>query len=322
MAGCDLFFSENAPGCIAYRVTGNVALALGNPVAPTAAIPAMASAFLAQARAKHLAGAAFFEANQDVARALRHVGFEAIAMGAEPIVNLDAFNLGGRARKCLRQAYHRGKREGIEIVEYRPDQVRNADWEADIRHVEAAWLTAHDGQSMQAFTDVPLDFDHGIAPGRLFVAIHQGHIVASSLLSPAPARHGWNMHLARRLPNAPRGTMEVLDVETLGILQREGAHSVSFGFCPLEHMPEDENNTLVTRAFRLAARQAAGMYDAKGLTAYKQKFVPDTWEPRFLVFAPHRALRSVMLAVIRAEVPGGLPAFVKKFAKYSLSRSA
>lgn len=321
MAGSELFFSEDHSGFIAYRVTGNIALALGDPVAPPAIVPSIACAFLEKARARHLAGVAFFEASRDVASALRDVGFTVMAMGAEPIVHLSAFNLAGGARKNLRQAYHRGKREGITVVEYRPDEARRMDWEAGIRYVERSWLTTHGGQSLQKFTDVPLNFDKGIAPGRLFLAFHRGHVVALSLLTPAPARHGWNMHVARRLPDAPRGTMEALDVETLGILENEGANSVSFGFCPLEQMPDEDNETLITRAIRMAARRAVEMYDAAGIAAYKQKFVPDTWEPRYLVFAPRHAFRRVAIAVIRAEVPGGLPVFAKKWAKSTFLRA-
>lgn len=322
MGNSELFFSHDRSGFIAYRITSDIALALGSPVASTSSIPAIAGAFLGAARSRHLAGVAFFEANRDVATALRDVGFSAIAMGAEPIVRLSSFDLQGRARKSLRQAYNRGKREGIEVIEYRPDRARCVDWEAEIGGLEASWLDAHGGQSIQAFTDISLDFARGIAPGRLFLALHQGHVVAMSLLCPAPACHGWNMHLARRRPDAPRGTMEVLDVETLGMLKNEHAQAVSFGFCPLEHVPPGESHPLVMQAFKFAARRAVGNYNAVGIAAYKKKFAPDIWEPRYLVFAPPRAIRKVVLAVIRAEVPGGLQALAKMLTKSAPTRAA
>jgi phosphatidylglycerol lysyltransferase len=308
-----VFLAPDERGLIGYVDTAGVALALGDPVAPPSEVGKTAAAF--RAAAAHRGHAAAFYASTDRARAaLEEAGFSSVVFGSEPVLELRTFDLAGGHRKSLRGAYHHGQREGIHVEELRADAPRPA-WERAIREIERRWLDRHGGTTLQAFTDVPTVGSFEATGPRRFVALQGGRLLAVSVVLPVPARRGFAMHVVRRDPDAPRGTLEVLDVETLRQLRDEGAELALFGSCPLTHVPEDASLPL-RRLLAIAARRLSRVYDFEGVTAYKAKFCPDDWEPRYLSFSPRSSLPRVVLALGRAQSTRGLGALARRLARH------
>src|SRR5205823_12310004 len=79
-----------------------------------------------------------------------------------------------------------------------------------------------------------VDLFHHSARKKYFTARDPtGRLVGFLAASPIPARQGWYLEDVLRLPDAPNGTADLLVVEVLKWLKRDGAKLATLGTAPM-----------------------------------------------------------------------------------------
>jgi phosphatidylglycerol lysyltransferase len=147
---------------------------------------------------------------------------------------------------------------------------------------------------------------------------------------PIWARHGWAIDLMRRRLDSAPGTMELLVTSSVEQARARGDALLSLSLSALASVDEPALEpdggaapaeepageagpaegpvpavlSRADRAREFLSQHLARFYDFKGLFRWKKKFDPE-FEDRFLVYPNALALPQVVIALVRAQSPGG-----------------
>jgi phosphatidylglycerol lysyltransferase len=208
------------------------------------------------------------------------IGFHAVRIAEEPLIEGPGFGLAGARRASVRHSVAAARRAGLRVVE------REATLEAGMRQVSSAWLATKRGGELRFSLG---RHDDPAEKSRWRVAVDEDHnVVGFVTWRNYDDGRRWVLDLMRRAPDAPNPTMDLLIADGIAELAAEGCTHISLGAVPLPH-----------------GRLAERVYAATALRRYKDKFAP-TWEDRFLVVPRRRHLPAAMRAIALAYCPGGI----------------
>ncbi|RDG38091.1 bifunctional lysylphosphatidylglycerol flippase/synthetase MprF [Streptomyces corynorhini] len=293
------FRADRVPGTVAYRRSGRHVVQLCGPLAPERHRADLLAEFRAWAARERLRICAVQLSRQD-AELYAASGFAVNQLGRTYSVDLERFTTRGGPLAKVRQNIARAKRDGITVAEI----TRSAGNTGDARSatdasradellatIDARWLRAK-GRHVKE-----LDFMIGERTGRgtehrrIFVASLGDRPVAYISYSPAfGSRPGWLYDLTRRDPDAPVGTIELINVTALQRFQEEGAAWLHLGHTPFAGLEADNEvpgaaSPAVTRVTGLIARHGKAVYPASTQEAFKRKWAPHVIEPEYVAFA-------------------------------------
>jgi len=298
------FSVDGLPGFIAWRQEGRHRIVVGGVHAPSFCREGLLDAFLREsARARDRV--VVVQVREDQAQLFRKRGFRVDAFGTSLALDLRRFTLAGTPRMKLRNRIKRARESGVQVVELGRDQpVTPALWRR-LEETSRAWLATKGG--------VELDLLVGElgAPGdpqrRVFVALDKaGEPLAFVTYVPVwGSRPGYLHDLTRRAPDAPAGTMELINATALARFQAENVPFLHFGLTPFivdEKLRPD--HWLVSRLVRWIGRWGRAIYPARAQLQYKQKWAPEIVETELIAFqkVSFAALWALLL-VTRAFVP-------------------
>ncbi|HJW68635.1 MAG TPA: phosphatidylglycerol lysyltransferase domain-containing protein, partial [Candidatus Binatia bacterium] len=213
----------------------------------------------------------------------------------------------GGARKALRQAHSRARREGLRF-----EVVPPAGVDALLPELEAvsdSWLaqkqTREKGFSLGFFAPEYLR--------RLPLAVvrdDRGEMVAFANLMPGAEREELSCDLMRYRPGVRAGIMDFLFVELLLWGKAEGYHWFNLGMAPLSGFEDRVLAPLWSRLGALLFRHGEDFYNFQGLRQFKEKFDP-VWQPRYLV-SPGGVVLPRVLANVASLVSGGIGGIVAR----------
>ncbi len=272
-------------------------VAAGEPVCEAEEVGHAAGAFEAEA-ARHGARVCWFDAGARL-HAVR-AGLPdwcAVPVGAQPVWTPGALAERFVRKASLRAQLYRALNKGVEVDEW---PTASADV-GRLRPVLAAWLATR-GLPPMHFLVEP-DTLGRLADRRAFVAERAGAVVGFAVLSPVPARRGWLVEQVIRRPGAPNGTAELLLDAAARATAADGDGYLTLGLVPLSPHGGAAVGPLWQRALLGWVRaHARRFYDFEGLERFKAKFLPERWEPLYL------------LAQERSLTPGTLYAVADAFA--------
>lgn len=292
-------FSPSGKAAVAYKVKAGVCLAAGDPIGDVEAWPGAIEAWvwLTQQRAWI---PAVIAASETGGEAYHRVGFDALEIGDEAVVEVADFSLDGRAMRPVRQAVNRARRAGYQI---RIDRVHDLDpaHRKQAEQLSQRWRrgTHERGFSMalSRFARAE-DADCLIVQARNFV----GELVAVLQLVPW-GNDGLSLDLVRRHPDLENGVMELMIAELLAAAAGRGVSRVSLNFAVFrsslargERIGAGPFLRAWVRMLLIASRwwQIASLYRANA------KFRP-AWEPRFICFKLARDLGPIIGAALAVE---------------------
>lgn len=326
----DHFFSENGRAVIAYRFEADTLLVIGDPIGPPEEIPGLLVAFERFCR-EHDWLFAFYQARPERLRDYRARGWSAVHLGLDPVLRPARFTLEGSALGTVRRAVNKLAREGLEVRHWVPganafDPGADPDHVLDaLREISAEWL--HDraggekGFCMGRFEPTAL--------GESWLSIawnpQARRIEAFCTWTPIPARRGWALDLMRRRRGSPSGVMELLVVRAVEHARERGDELLSLSLSALVKVdangkPKDPAQAEdPARAFLI--ERLSRFYDFRGLFDWKRKFAPE-FEDRWLVHPGASALPRIAYALVRAQSPGGLLAYLRPPAAVATTVSA
>ncbi|MFD7026599.1 phosphatidylglycerol lysyltransferase domain-containing protein [Streptomyces sp. NPDC059917] len=272
------------PGIVAYAAFGRHTVLLGNPLAPADRRVHLLDEFRAR-EARCSRSLTVTEIRGHDAQTYARRGFAVNQIGSSYSIDLTAFSLRGRALAKVRQNTARARREGVAAEEVAKEFPVGPALDA----VDAFWLRGK-GKGVKEFAFFIGEREEpGVLLARVFVARHRGRIVAYASYYPAyGTQPGWIVDRTRRMPDAPVGTTELLNLTALETFQREGAAWLHLGLTPLAGLDplreQTTANRLLSRGLALAAGNDRILYPSRSQLAYKMKWAPHDVQPEYVAF--------------------------------------
>lgn len=271
------WWSVDRSAVIAYRVVGNVAFALADPVAPDDQTrQRMMKQFLEFCR-RYGWRACFIMAGEQSHKLYKQSGYKLLRIGASAVVNIDVFSTTTVRNKWWRWVLNKAKRSGWKYEPAAPPH--NSRLIAELRQVSETWLTRQNHT------------ERGFALGYFDEAYLQScrlHLLRAedgALIAFANELPTFNnvqtatIDLMRFLPEHNH-TMPALLAHSIQQLHEEGAkQSFDLGFVPLAS-PTDRTEQIIQTFGRLLMSEAVS---AQGLEQFKNKFAP-AWTDNYIAF--------------------------------------
>lgn len=212
-------------------------------------------------------------------------GFTVNQMGSTYSLETADFNLRGTRFMRVRNKLSRARRQGVTVEEH-PSRDR-ADPELDA--VDRQWLAGQGRHAREFKLMVGERGGPGAPHRRIFVARHEGQIVAYATYSPVYGeRPGWLYDLTRRLPSAPPGAVEAIFVSGLERLTSEGARWLHLGLTPFADLSDAHELDGAASPWLSRVVRSIGprdwIYPTSTQLAFKTKWAPTLIEPEYIAF--------------------------------------
>lgn len=290
--GKSYFFGAQG-SVVAYQVEGRVAVALGDPIGPAAALPGAVDGF-----ARYCVHNDWLSAFYNVLAAnephYRAAGYDSLAVGREAIVDVRGDD--ALPEPVLRRAENL-RRQGYRTACLAPPQEKEVV--AVLRAVSDEWLT------MQHAVESGFSlswFDEDVVGQSPVVATYAPSGLLSAFATVVFDREAdeATVDLLRHRPQPAAGALELLLVAVIRWVQAKAIGSANLGMSYVDAPADPASAQMLRYIYRNA------LYRVGPVQAVKARFEPE-WIPRYLVYPGAASLPAVWTAVIRAGSAGSWP---------------
>ncbi|MDJ0723872.1 MAG: phosphatidylglycerol lysyltransferase domain-containing protein [Prochloraceae cyanobacterium] len=290
------YFSSDGKTLIAYVPKGRGAIALGDPIGPSEDLK---NAILEYKNFCALNDwyPAFYQTLPDNLNLYKSLGFKAVTIGSEAIVDLHAFNLQGKAGRNLRNALNRFNKLGYRVKYYQPpiaDEILDR-----LKFVSDEWLEMRQG-SEKRFSLGWFDDRYLQSCQIATVETELGEIIAFANLIPEYQLNEISIDLMRKLNLKEHGVMEFLFVCLFQHFKELNYDSFNLGLSALSGLKANRESPRLEVGLDYLYSHLNHFYNFQGVHGFKEKFNP-RWESRYLIYPNLAALPDVIVALIRAD---------------------
>jgi phosphatidylglycerol lysyltransferase len=291
------FFSGNKKAFISYRISGNFAVALEDPVSENK-----------EEMKKCIKDFDLFcyenglkcihyrvdEENLDIYHELRK---KDLFLGQEGILNISTFSLEGGSRKSLRNAINKVKDQGYKATIHTPP-VKDGILQK-IKSVSDEWLNEM-GRKEIIFSQGMFVWEE--LKGQTIITVENAEekIIAFLNILPDYAKDESTYDLIRKTKDAPNGVMDFILIELFNYLKTQNFKYVNLGFAPMSGL--DDPHTFPERSMKFAYEKIKSFSQYKGLRDYKEKFNP-VWFNKYLIYHHDYDLLKVPSALANVIKP-------------------
>lgn len=293
------FISDNVPGMVAYRSAGkHLVIAAGLSVKEQHK-DILVEDFVSWSRQQKKKVIAIQMLRDDAEVLARH-GFTVNQIGTSYSLSLDKFKISGSRFMKLRNKISRAKRADVEVKELGKDVAFSPTLESQLQEIDQQWLVQKHAKELAFLIGEVGDLaniDQSVK--RLFVAFKNDEPVAYILYTVSfGAYEGWMHDLTRRLPDAPTGVMELINLTAIETFIEEKAQHINFGFTPLVGLDSEiEISGAYSRPAQkilvFLAKHGSSIYPAGSQLQYKLKWAPNIILPEYIAFQGGFSLRGL-----------------------------
>jgi lysylphosphatidylglycerol synthetase-like protein (DUF2156 family) len=297
----DNAYARTQTGIVAYQRRAGVALALGDPLGPSAGRSDSVRDFIADAEHAGLVPC-FFSATADTRDSLP-AGWRSLVVADDTIVDLAGLQFTGKTWNSVRTTMNRAGREGMTFRLTRfNDESRGI--QAQVRAISEMWAGDR-GLPEMGFTLGTL-VEAEDPEVRLALAISpSGEVDGFLSWMPVYADNrtvrGWTLDLMRRRDGGFGPVIEFLIASSALAFRDEGAEWVSLSGAPLAHDYPSEAGMIAELSTRLS-RALEPMYGFRSLRRFKEKFHP-RYETMYLLYRDESDLGRIAAGLTRAFLP-------------------
>lgn len=281
---CKIFQTQGIEGAIGYREKFGCIVIFGDPVCRKEDTPMLVQAFQEHFHNKSIVYVLVSNEFKNLA------GKAYISVGNEIILNPQAEILHGHEARHLRNKLNHATENGISVHEYQDENVKE-----EMQEVAQKWLKERRGLQIY-YTHVDL-FSNPYGK-RWFYAKRNGKIVG--LLVINRIHQGWVINQSMTTEDAGIGTSELLIIELLRVLKREGCSYVVASVVPTLFLNEMEGfsplSTWVAKGFYKIAKYLFKLHKRE---EYWGKFKPQK-APSYFLFSSPKITPCKILAIMHA----------------------
>ncbi|MBU6451805.1 MAG: DUF2156 domain-containing protein [Cyanobacteria bacterium REEB67] len=273
------FFDAENTSFVAYKTCIDTAVVLGDAVGPREKLGPLINDFAIHC---HNNGwkVAFLQTTPAFIDIYRELGFKAVRVGEDAVVDLDLFTSKTVAKKTFKSVVKKFDKEGYTLTRHRPPH--SEAFLDELADISRQWLQLpgrrERGFSLGKFDRAELQHDN-----VFILRDKEGKGLAFVNEIRSYRKGEVTIDMMRHIEKAPNGTMDFLFAKLLFFLKEEGFTHFSLGLAALSGVGEDADATIEEKAMQKIFAHLNRFFSYKGLKAYKDKFDP-TWEDRFLVY--------------------------------------
>jgi phosphatidylglycerol lysyltransferase len=285
------YFSQQG-SLIAYAIHGKVAVALGDPIGPPEDMDQAITEFRFFCTQNGWK-AAFCLVGSNYLENYKRAGFNCLLVGYDAVVNLQNFNLSGKARSSYRKRYNHLGKLGYQFVLHQPPL--SPALLDKLHQISNRWLKNH-SRTEKRFFNGYFEPDYICHSRVAVIYTPQGEAIAFANLAPEYQLNGISVDLVRCAQANPSGIIDFLFVSLLYWAKEQGYDTFNLGGCEPAQISHDPANSIFERMKYFLLKRFAGFYGYKGLYDFKRKFEP-TWEGLYLVYPGIIHLPAVSYAI-------------------------
>ena len=287
------YFSPSEKTVIAYVPKGRGAIALGDPIGAEEDLKDAIIGYQVFCDRNDWYPA-FYQTLPDNLSLYKTLGFKAVKIGEEAIVDLHTFTTQGKAGRNLRNALNRFTKLGYQVKFYQPPI---ADELLDrLKVISDRWLNEMQGSEKQ-FSLGWFDYNY-LRSCEIATVESETEIVAFANIVPEYQLNEITLDLMRKLDNTEHGVMEFLFVSLFQHYQKLNYDSFNLGLSALSGLKAEHSR--LEGGLDYLYEHLNRFYNFQGLHGFKDKFNP-RWESRYLIYPSLAALPDVVVALIRAD---------------------
>ncbi len=296
-----LYYFSLGGSVIGYKVEGRVALTLGDPIGPQADTGECLSGFAAYCGNNDWEPA-FYQVLPDNLKLYQALGYHALCIGSEAIVNLSTFNIAGGEKKNIRTGVNKMRKLGYQAQVVLPPHP--AELLAELRQVSDEWLTSVNGTEKR-FSLGWFDESYLNTTPIIVIRHPEGYINAFANILPEYQASEACIDLMRHRPRTEGGQMDFLFVSLFEWAKLQGYATFNLGLSGLAGIGEKPTDPSIERALHYVYEHVNTFYNFKGLHEFKAKYDP-SWSPRYLIYPSVASLPAVTIAMMRADAGADL----------------
>ncbi|MBZ4488712.1 DUF2156 domain-containing protein [Microbacterium sp. cx-55] len=310
--GTSYWYSPDRSSAVAFRLVGDVALALGDPLTPPGGEDRAIRGFI-----DHCTDAGwvpvFYSIHDAQLPVFDRIGWQYVSVGEETVMVVSEVTLTGKQWQKVRQPMTRAEREGITAVWTRWADL-TASQRAQVREIDEQWV-ADKALPEMGFTLGSLDevTDPDVALLLAVDAEERVQVVTSWMPSWRDgALTGWTLDFMRRRADGPNGLMEFVIARAAQRAAADGIEEVSLSGAPMAVKPDAEvsgDPTTLRGVLSWLAETLEPAYGFASLFRFKRKFHPH-YRTIWLAYGDPVDLPKIGIAIGRAYLPDATPADV------------
>lgn len=299
------WFASDGRAGVAYQVHHGVALTVAGPFGVADAQPEATRAFVAHSLELGLVPC-FYSADSKVGDALDGMGFQALGVAEETLLNIATMSFKGKEWQNVRTALNRADKLGIKDHWHHyptmPPGLRaqlaeiSEEWVADKSLPEMGFTLGglDELKDENVLCCVAVDNDglvHGVTS---WLPVYSEGAVTS-----------WTLDFMRRRTTGFKGVMEFLIASAVTHFKAD-VPIISLSGSPLANAGEPTvatETTTVDKVLAMLGDALEPMYGFKSLAAFKSRFQPEH-RTLFMYYQDPLALPSIGLAITSAYLPG------------------
>lgn len=292
---CEIFQAPPIEGFIGYKNEASCAVAIGDPVCAEKDLLQLIQAFADFCSQQNLRMIFIVTSEKFATWASQHnIAHGKIEMGEELIFNPQIDPKLGSESSKLRNYLNHTRHMGVHVEEY---TTPNKKIENAILHVGKTWRDARAGPQMHLGN---LDFFTRKNGNRWFYATKDDNILGMAMLHRLDTYQGWLLKYQMAIPEAPRGTSELLMNTILDTLRQEGCNYLTYGIVPADQLGEISGlGSLSQWSARKLFLLIKWIFKLEQRKMYWKKFKPTT-VPSYIVLANKNLRLHDIKAIIAA----------------------
>ena len=292
-----IFTPENLDAFIAYRIAGNIAVALENPVAESPEdlkkCVLLFDKFCFENGFRNI----FYRVPEESLPLYKENSKKSLFLGQEGIVDLNTFTLGGGKNKALRNAINKIVEEGYKSSIHTPP-LKDGLLQK-LKAVSDEWLDSTKREEI-IFSQGMFRWNELKNQTVITVENPEEKVIAFLNIIPDFTPGEGTYDLFRKTEDSPHGVMDFLIVELFKYMKSQGFLKVNLGFAPMSGIGDP--HTFPERTMKFAYEKIRSFSHFKGSRSFKDKFFP-AWYNKYLIYSQDYDLMQVPAALTKVIKP-------------------
>ncbi|MCC9070714.1 phosphatidylglycerol lysyltransferase domain-containing protein [Flavobacterium sp. F-65] len=273
-----LFISQNNDAFLAYRISGNFAVVLENPVAKNEAEIKQCiiefDNYCYEAGLKSM----YYRIPEENLEIYKSLGKKYFFIGQEGVVDLTTFNLEGASKKSLRNGLKKINdlqlKTAINLPPIKDGLLQK------IQSVSDEWLE-QTGRKEILFSQGIFLWDELKKQTIITIENSEEKIIAFLNIIPDYTKGEGTYDLIRKSTDAPNGIIDFILIELFNHLKSQNFTAVNIGLAPMSGI--ENPTTIQEKSMKYVYEKVKSFSHYKGLRDFKEKFSP-SWHNQYIVF--------------------------------------
>jgi phosphatidylglycerol lysyltransferase len=292
-----VFFPENKRSFISYRISGNFAVVLEDPVAENPDELRNCIAGFDKYCYENGLKSIYYRVPEESLRFYHELRRKDLFLGQEGVVDISKFTLEGGSKKSLRNAINKIREQGYKATVLTPP-IKDGILQK-IKSVSDEWLEST-GRHEIIFSQGMFVWEELKQQTLITVENAEEKIVAFVNIIPEFVEGEATYDLMRKTKDAPNGVMDFILIELFNYLKTQQFTHVNLGFAPMSGI--NDPHTFPERSMKFAYQKIKSFSHYKGLREYKEKFEP-VWYNKYLIYQHDYDLLQVPTVLTRVIKP-------------------